>query len=774
MATRLYVNNFATITNGAILAADVTINILSATGLPTLTGSDYYYLTLTNNVDYEIVKVVSRTSLVLTVEREQESTTALDWEGGSYIALFGTAETFQYPNPLFPTSITVGGNSTAAGYIDLLEDTDNGSNKLTLTPPQSIASNKTVTFQDVTGTVYVSGGTDIPLADGGSNASLVASNGGIIYSTATAMAVLSGTATAGQLLRSGASSAPSWSTATFSDSPSTSGKFLISDGTNWITSTSILPNTVGSSGKILRSNGTVNSYSTATFADTYSASTLLYSNGANTVTGLATANSGFLSTDSSGVPSIVAPSSVTVANDDKILIQDTSNSNAFAYVAASTVASLFTGLANLDSPNGTENVVGGTGAGTALASGGVSNTFIGYNAGTGVTVGDNCTAIGHKALDAATTTNAINATAIGSEALGVMTSGLDNTAVGYLSGGQVTSASDTTHIGKSAGGTTTGGSNTSVGRSAMVSGTAGRTNIVAIGVLANEFGTGNYSVAVGDSMGTGACGRQNGTRCVAVGASAAANWTGDDMTCIGYAAGSAGAGAGGKCTIIGSGAGVTGATGATSLTTGSGNTFIGYRASGSATDCLDAIAIGYDSVATKATGATSSDFGPGISFGSAAKPVGFRGDGTIIPCSSGAAGFWKTKINGTQYYIPLVTDGGTTVGGAGGGLTMNTASGTTQALAVNNGYVCTNASQCNGTLPATAAVGDLVKMVSQGAGGIKMTANTGQTIKGLGDTTTSAGNITCAAQYDALTVICVVANTTWVIDNFTSSLLTFA
>lgn len=109
-----------------------------------------------------------------------------------------------------------------------------------------------------------------------------------------------------------------------------------------------------------------------------------------------------------------------------------------------------------------------------------------------------------------------------------------------------------------------------------------------------------------------------------------------------------------------------------------------------------------------------------------------------------------------------------------GGMSMNTASGTTQAAAVNNGYICTNASQCNVTLPGTCAVGDLVKIVSQGAAGIKVTANTGQTIKGLGNTTTSAGSVTPAAQYDSIQVICIVANTTWTIDTFTSSLLTFA
>lgn len=110
----------------------------------------------------------------------------------------------------------------------------------------------------------------------------------------------------------------------------------------------------------------------------------------------------------------------------------------------------------------------------------------------------------------------------------------------------------------------------------------------------------------------------------------------------------------------------------------------------------------------------------------------------------------------------------------GGGMVWNTASGTTLSAAVGNGYVCTNASQNTVTLPATAAVGDRVALVSQGAGGWKLTANTGQTIKGLNDTTTSAGNIVHANQYDTIEVICVVANTTWVINHFVSALLTFA
>lgn len=55
----------------------------------------------------------------------------------------------------------------------------------------------------------------LALTRGGTNASLTASNGGIVYSTASALAILAGTATAGQMLQSGSSAAPAWSTTTY-------------------------------------------------------------------------------------------------------------------------------------------------------------------------------------------------------------------------------------------------------------------------------------------------------------------------------------------------------------------------------------------------------------------------------------------------------------------------------------------------------------------------------------------------------------------------------
>ena len=114
---------------------------------------------------------------------------------------------------------------------------------------------KTFTFPDASATVLTSNAV-VTLAQGGTGANLTASAGGILYSGAGAAAILSGTATANQVLLSGSSAAPAWSTATY---PATTT-------TNQI----------------------------------------LYSSSANTVAGLASANTGALVTSSTGVPSITS------------------------------------------------------------------------------------------------------------------------------------------------------------------------------------------------------------------------------------------------------------------------------------------------------------------------------------------------------------------------------------------------------------------------------------------------------------------------------------
>lgn len=150
----------------------------------------------------------------------------------------------------------------------------------------SAATTRTKTVQDNNGTLYETGGTDVALLDGGTNASLTASNGGIFYSTASAGAILAGTATANKMLLSGSSTTPSWSTSTIpTSSGATANKVLLSDGTNYVLSTPTFPNASATALKHIRSDGTNWIASTATISDTPStAGKVLVSDGTNWIT----------------------------------------------------------------------------------------------------------------------------------------------------------------------------------------------------------------------------------------------------------------------------------------------------------------------------------------------------------------------------------------------------------------------------------------------------------------------------------------------------------
>jgi len=118
------------------------------------------------------------------------------------------------------TRLTI--NATQMNLASGMELDQNGTQRLSSSGAGTLAS--------------LSLGSPLTLTNGGTGASLTASNGGIFYSTGSAGAILSGTATAGQILRSGASAAPTWSTATYPATAGTAGNYLRSDGTNFTSS----------------------------------------------------------------------------------------------------------------------------------------------------------------------------------------------------------------------------------------------------------------------------------------------------------------------------------------------------------------------------------------------------------------------------------------------------------------------------------------------------------------------------------------------------------
>ncbi len=122
-----------------------------------------------------------------------------------------------------------GGFTSTAGTGTFAQIIDNG---LTASKVVFTDSNKQLTS---TGT--------LGLDQGGTAASLTASTGGIVYSGASALAILSGTPTANKVLLSGASAAPAWSTATYPSTASGTGTILRADGTNWTATTATYPTT---------------------------------------------------------------------------------------------------------------------------------------------------------------------------------------------------------------------------------------------------------------------------------------------------------------------------------------------------------------------------------------------------------------------------------------------------------------------------------------------------------------------------------------------------
>jgi len=214
---------------------------------------------------------------------------------------------FPYEGGQFDGTVTTKAGTTSAAGLILASGTNlttpaagavefDGSN-LYFTPS---STRKTVAFTDsnITGTAANVTGV-VALTNGGTGKSLTAADGGIVYSDADSMEILAPTATAGQVLRSGASAAPSWSTATY---PATTA---------------------------------INQ--------------ILYSSAANTIAGLATANNSVLVTSGTGVPSLAAdiPTGVTIGTKYIYRVDGTDVAIADGGTGASTAVAAFNALSPL-------------------------------------------------------------------------------------------------------------------------------------------------------------------------------------------------------------------------------------------------------------------------------------------------------------------------------------------------------------------------------------------------------------------------------------------
>lgn len=137
-------------------------------------------------------------------------------------------------------------------------------------------------------------------------------------------------------------------------------------------------------------------------------------------------------------------------------------------------------------------------------------------------------------------------------------------------------------------------------------------------------------------------------------------------------------------------------------------------------------------------------------------------DGQLLVGSTGSAPVAASITAGTGISV-TPSAGGITIATTGTGFVWTTVTGTTQAMANDNGYIANNASLVTLTLPATSAVGAELAVEGMGAGGWLIAQNALQTIR-LGDTVSTAGitgSVASVNQYDSVRMVCVVANLEW-------------
>lgn len=138
-------------------------------------------------------------------------------------------------------------------------------------------------------------------------------------------------------------------------------------------------------------------------------------------------------------------------------------------------------------------------------------------------------------------------------------------------------------------------------------------------------------------------------------------------------------------------------------------------------------------------------------------------NGQVIVGSTGADPVSTTLTAGTG--ISVTNGAGTiTIAATGTSPTWAVETTTSRTLVANDAIITNNAALVTLTLPTTCAVGSEFYVVGLGAGGWKIAQNASQLIH-LGNqvtTTGTGGSLASTNQYDSVSLVCVVANTTFV------------
>lgn len=153
-----------------------------------------------------------------------------------------------------------------------------------------------------------------------------------------------------------------------------------------------------------------------------------------------------------------------------------------------------------------------------------------------------------------------------------------------------------------------------------------------------------------------------------------------------------------------------------------------------------------------------------------------KANGSLQSLTVGTAGQVLLGATGADPAFGTVTSTGGTVQFTTGVSALNLeafwtttdVTGTSAALVVNRNFVADNAGLVTLTLPTTGALGSIIRVFGNGAGGWKIAQNASQTIRlsATSSTTGTGGSVSSTNRYDSITLACIVTNTGWAVTAF--------
>lgn len=509
----------------------------------------------------------------------------------------------------------------------------------------------------------------------------------------------------------------------------TNGQLAQSDGTKYSWTTATYPSTATATGTILRADGTNWVATTATYPATTTINQILYSSANNVIGEITTANSATLVTSSTGVPAFTG--SMT---NGQLVIGST---------GATPVVGSITGAGSITVTPGAGTIQISSSAGGTVNPGTANE--LAYYATTGSAVSGLATANNGVLITSAGGVPSISST-LPTAVQGNITS-VGTIGSGTWNGGIIGSAYGGTGVNNGTSTITLGGSLTTSGAFASTFTMTGITTVTfpTSGTLAttSQLPTPSAMTKVDDTNVTLTLGGTPATSLLQA-VSLTLGWSGQ----LGVTRGGTGASSvGANGTLAQSNGSIYTFTTATYPSTTTANGLLYSSATNTVTDLATANSA---TLVTNATGVPSW--------------TSSMTNGQVLIGSTGATPVPAT-ITGTAGITVTNAAGSITISGGGGGYTWTEVTGTSQAMAVNSGYISNNPALVTLTLPATAALGSTISIAGKGAGGWKIAQNAGQEIFfGSSATTIGAtGYLQSTQQFDSIELLCITADTQWTV-----------